>query len=261
MNESALTARRGPLVFNWDPPQRRSFVLGGFIFASVAAHLAGFYIFQVVYPPTVALLPPPARLNLISASSEQGQSLLRWVEAEDPALASMTRRAPDAKAYTLPKVEHVPSYFATEPALKEAPPLVVDLRIPSAEPPGMVPVTRRQPPKPAGLVATSVIFSGDLQQFGPAKFPSANFKRSSSEPPQNARYQVAVDRNGAVRYCFTLNSSGDTLLDEQMRNYLVLCRFAPKAETAANALVWGIAAIEWGNDVSGAGAKSTPTPP
>jgi hypothetical protein len=58
-----------------------------------------------------------------------------------------------------------------------------------------------------------------------------------------------------------LNSSGDTLLYEQMRNYLVLCRFAPKAETAANALVWGIAAIDWRNDVSGAGAKPTPTPP
>jgi TonB family protein len=261
VNESALTAPRGPLVFNWDPPRRRNLVLGGFIFASVAAHLAGFYIFQVVYPPTVALLPPPARLNLISASSEQGQSLLRWVEAEDPALASTTRRPPDAKAYALPKLEHVPSYFATEPALKEVPPPVVDLRIPSAQPPGMVPITRRQPPPPAVLFATSVVFSGDLQQLGPAKFPSANFKRSSNEAPQNARYQITVDRRGAVRYCFMLNSSGDTSLDEQARNYLTLCRFAPKPETTNSALVWGIAAIEWGNDVGVTGAKPTPATP
>jgi TonB family protein len=159
----------------------------------------------------------------------------------------------------LPKLEHVPSYFATEPALKDVPPLVVDLRIPSAQPPGMVPVTRRQSPKPAGLFATTVVFSGDLPQLGPAKFPAANFRRSSNEPPQNARYQIAVDPGGAVRYCFILNSSGDTSLDEQARNYLALCRFAPKAETATSALVWGIAAIEWGNDV--AGAKPTPATP
>src|SRR5207253_4556324 len=136
------------LLFNWGPPRRRSFALISFLIASLAAHAAGFYIFQVVYPPTVSLTPAPQRVNLISAKSEEGARLLRWVDAEDPALASTTRRPSDARRYLLGKVEHVPSYFASEPVLKEAPPLTVDLRVPSAEPPGPVPAPAQVRPNP-----------------------------------------------------------------------------------------------------------------
>src|SRR6266446_2091660 len=131
-----------PLIFNWDFPRRRNFAIAGFLVLSLVAHAACFYIFQVVYPPIMALLPPPARLNLITPDSEEGRTLLRWVEAEDPALASRTQRPPEARAYVLPKVEHVPSYVASEPVLKEPPPLVVDLRLPSSQPPGAAPMAR-----------------------------------------------------------------------------------------------------------------------
>src|SRR2546430_11124121 len=134
---SAATAT--PLLFNWGAPRRRNLALIGFLTASFAAHAACFYLFQIVYPPTVSLAPAPQRVNLIAANSEQGATLLRWVDAEDPALASTTRRPSDAKRYLLGKIEHVPSYSASEPALQAAPPLNVDLRIPSAQPAGPVP--------------------------------------------------------------------------------------------------------------------------
>src|SRR6266481_7185852 len=142
MNSLTLESVAEPLLFNWDSPRGRKLAITVFLALSFVAHAACFYIFQIVYPPTMALLPPPARLTLITPDSEEGRTLLRWVEAEDPALASRTQRPTEARAYILPKVEHAPSYVASEPVLKEPPPLVVDLRLPSSQPPGAAPMAR-----------------------------------------------------------------------------------------------------------------------
>jgi hypothetical protein len=249
------------LLFNWEAPRGRNLAITGFLIASLAAHAAGFYLFQVVYPPTVSLTPPPQRVNLISANSEQGATLLRWIDAEDPALASTTRKPPDARRYLLGKVQHIPSYFAREPTLQEAPPLTVNLRVPSAQPPGPVPAPLRARPGPIGVAATRVIFSSELDRLGQAKFVSTNFKSSTREPPQNARFRIAVDAGGAVLYCFSLTSSGDPALDEQAREHLTLCRFLGRPATTDDTLVWGIATIEWGNDIVEPGAKPAPTAP
>ena len=198
-----------PLLFNWDAPRQRNLAITGFLIVSFAAHAAGFYLFQIVYPSTVSLTPAPKRVNLIGANSEQAVTLLRWLDAEDPALVSTTRRPPYMRRREIGKVEHIPSYSASEPALKEAPPLTVDLRIPSAQPPGPVPITRSPVASPVGLQLTRVVFSGELQQLGAPKFVPANFKTSTSEPPQNAQFRIAVDPKGAVVYCFPLASSGD----------------------------------------------------
>ena len=245
------------LLFNWDAPRGRNLAFIGFLVASLAAHAAGFYLFQVVYPPTVSLTPALERVNLISAKSEEGATLLRWIDAEDPALASTTRRPSDARRYLLGKVEHVPSYFASEAVLKEAPPLTVDLRIPSAQPPGPVPAAIRPAPKPFGVAPTKVTFADGLDRLGQPKFVPPNFKASTHEPPQNAQFRIAVDPQGAVVYCFSLTSSGDAALDEQAREHLALCRFPGRSTSNGDSLVWGTATIEWGNDVAAVNAKST----
>lgn len=258
-----------PFIFSWDQPRRRNLAFAGFITASFAIHIACFYLFQVVYPPTVSLLPAPQRVNLMTANSEQTATLLRWIDAEDPALASTTRRPPHLQRREMGKVEHVPSYFASEPALKEPPPLVVDLRVPSAQPPGPVPMTRSSVAPPIGIQSTRVVFSSDLQQLGAVKLVAANFKASTTEPPQDAQFRIAVDWKGAVVYCFPLTSSGDAALDEQARQHLALCRFPARAvpsdvegpPPSGDALVWGTATIEWGNDVASPNAKLTPSEP
>ena len=266
MNASATA----PLIFNWAAPRRRNLALTGFLVASFFAHVACFYLFQIVYPPTVSLMPAPQRVNLVSASSIDGATLLRWVDAEDPALASTTRRPSDAKRYLLGKIEHIPSYFAIEPALQAAPPLNVDLRIPSAQPAGPVPMGARTTPKSIGTIPTKVTFSRELEPLGQPNFVSASFKTFGNEPPQNAQFRIAVDSHGVVRYYFPLNSSGDAALDEQARQHLALCRFPARAVPSkveeptsnAEALLWGIATIEWGNDiVAAANPKQTPSTP
>src|SRR3954468_20476621 len=113
-----------PLLFNWQPPRPRKLSIMAFLGGSIILHAFCFYLFQIVYAPAVVLLPPPARVSLITPDSEEGRTMLRWVDAEDPALASATLRPPDAPHRQLPKVQHVPSYVAEGPKLKSPPPFV-----------------------------------------------------------------------------------------------------------------------------------------
>lgn len=250
-----------PLIFNWDFPRRRNLAIAGFLVLSLVGHAACLYIFQIVYPPTVALLPPPARLNLITPDSEEGRTLLRWVEAEDPALASRTQRPRNARAYVLPKVEHVPSYVVSEPVLKEPPPFVVDLRLPSSQPPGAVPMTHPRRAHKVGVVPTRVTFSKEIESLGAPEVPSIKFTASTKDPPQAVSFRIGISRRGKILYCFPVNSSADAVLDEQARSYLALCRFPAKPSTSDQSLVWGTATIEWGNDVAQPQRASTSTPP
>jgi hypothetical protein len=260
MKASVVATAGAPLLFNWEAPRRRYLAIAGFLAASVFAHAFCFYLFQIVYPPIVSLLPPPARVSLISLSSDEGRTLLQWVEAEDPALATTTQRPLEAKNYGLPKIEHVPSYSNYEPALKTAPPLVVDLSVPSAQPPASVPRVRAKTSTSVTVARTSVSFSQELQDLGAPILPSAKFVQSGNEQPSDVRCRVGVSA-GAVHYCFPLNSSGDASLDEQAREYLVLCRFPERsASSNGGSVVWGTATIQWGNDLERGSARSTSTP-
>jgi hypothetical protein len=259
MSASTSAAADPSLLFNWEGPRPRKRAIVAFLGASVLLHAFCFYLFQIVYAPGVILLPPPARVSLITASSEEGRTLLRWVDAEDPALASATQRPPEAKQRPLPKVQHVPSYVAAEPKLKHAPPLVPDTRVPSSQPPGPVPVLRRPAPPEFGSVPTRISFSEELKGSGAPSYPPLGFTASNPESPQAIRFRIGLGPQGDVRYCFPLNSSGDLALDEQARQRLELVRFPPLSSNA-QPLVWGIATVEWGNDVTRPQSRPSNTP-
>ncbi len=240
------------LLFAWEPAPTRRLAIFGFLAASAVGHAVCFYLFQIVYPPTVALLPPPARVNLISEDTEEGRTLLRWIAAEDPALATTTQRPAEAKTFIVPKLSHVPSYLTINPALKTLPVPADDLQTPSSQPPGPVPIARVKKAVSLPATPTTIIFSENLDSLGKAEKPAMKYSASTREPPQSANFRVGVTQNGVVRYCFLQTTSGDSALDEQARAYLMLCRFIPK-DTAAikdpDRLQWAIATIEWGNDV------------
>ena len=238
-------------IFNWTPYRRRKVSLVSFIIASAALHALCFYLFQIVYPPTVALLPPPARVNLITPDSEEGRLLLRWIEAEDPALSLTTQREPDAATFALPKPQHVPGYLHRQPVLKQPPPYQPDLRVPSSRPPGSVPLPRASAAPAPVVTPTTITFSID-ESVGTPEIPPLKFTASPKEPPQAAQFRVAVSSRGDIRHCFVENSSGDRSLDEEARRHLLLCRFPTRANDVPrdeSNLVWGTATLEWGNDV------------
>ena len=263
MNASISGPAMEPLLFSWEPPRRRRAAITSFLVLSLIAHALCFYIFQIVYPTTVSLLPPPARVSVIASDSEEGRTLLRWVDAEDPALAFTTQRPAEARLRALPKVEHIPSYLAVEPSLKQIPSPVADLRIPSSQPAGAVPFVYRQTIPAAHPKKTSALFSKELDVFGAPILPDRSFAASNDETPEAIRFRIAVSGRGEIRYCFPLNSSGDPALDEEARRYLTLCRFSQSSisdEKVDRSLTWGIATVEWGNDVAHPRRTPTSTP-
>jgi hypothetical protein len=253
MNSVASEIAAEPLLFNWDSPRRQRTIFATFLVVSLVAHALCFYVFQIVYPTPVALLPPPARVTFITPDSEEGRTLLRWIDAEDPAVAFTTHPVPGARLAALPKTEHLPSYSTVEPILKELPPLKPDLRIPSSRPPGAVHSAPRKTTSARGTARTSISFSKEFDQFGAPSLPQSSFSASNEETPETLRFRVAVNELGEIRYCFPINSSGDPALDEQARLQVVRSRFAQNKETghkSDSALVWGMATIQWGSDVA-----------
>ena len=89
--------------------------------------------------------------------------------------------------------------------------------------------------------------------LGEPSFADFKFRLTQPDAPANARFRVAVDERGAIRFCFLIESSGDPALDEQARNFLQLCRFKVhenSAKIGGAALVWTSATILWGNDLA-----------
>ena len=250
-------------VFNWSPRRGRKLSLISFISASAVLHALCFYVFQVIYPPTIALLPPPARVSVITPNSDEGRLLLRWIEAEDPALSSTTVRPPDAPSFAPPKPVHVPSYSGRVPPLKEVQPHEPDLRIPSAQPPGPVPTARAAATPAATVVPTTLTFADGSDKLGTPAIPPLQFTTSSKEPPQAAQFRVGISNRGHVQYCFVESSSGDPALDEQARTHIVRTRF-PASENGdpkpQNQLTWTTATVEWGNDIATPSVPSAESP-
>jgi hypothetical protein len=205
----------------------------------------------------VALLPPQANVGVISPATEDGRALLRWAEAEDPALTLTTMRPPDSKTFALPKVQHVPSYASWTPRLRDIPPPAPDASIPSFAAPAPVVLPRVATTSPSAPRKTSVFISDELEKFGALRVPDSAFTTSAIEAPDNVRFRIAVDMRGVIRFCFIVNSSGDLALDEQARRLLVQSRFE-KAAAGENVDTWGVATIQWGSDVKR--SDSTPLP-
>jgi hypothetical protein len=252
MNSVASEIAGEPLLFSWDPPQRQKTVLASFLVLSLVAHALCFYVFQIVYPTPVVVLPPPARVTFIAPDSDGGRTLLQWIDAEDPALAFTTHLPPGASLRTLPTAGHVASYSASRPMLKDLPPLKPDLRIPSSQPPGAVRSLSRKTAPATATGRTSISFSKELDEFGAPSLPPSRFATSNKETPETLRFRVAVNDFGEIRHCFPVNSSGDPALDEQARLQVIRSRFPSHRRAGGNtgpSLVWGIATVQWGSDV------------
>lgn len=250
MNAESYAPVPGGLLFRWERPRRRRAAIAGFLLASLALHALCFYLFQIVYPPAISLLPPPAQVSVIAPTSDDARAFLNWLDAEDPALATRTERPADARAFQLPKLAHIPSYLAVPPKLKELPPRMKSHAAPSAMPPApvtVVPAASSAPPPPAPTV---LLFSDELSDL-PVTCPDLKFQASlRGAAPESVRFRVAVDSLGMVRYSFLEQSSGDGALDEQARHYLALCRFAmAERPESGGALTWATATFQFGTDL------------
>jgi hypothetical protein len=131
--------------------------------------------------------------------------------------------------------------------LRTLPQTSPDLRIPSSAAIGQMPGPQTAPSLPLVARKSSVVFSDLPAPLNSPTSPAFTFHLSRPDAPANPRFRVAIDRGGAIQYCFLIDSSGDPALDEQARQFLLRCRFPSRAEAGENP-IWSIATILWGND-------------
>jgi len=127
-------------------------------------------------------------------------------------------------------------------------------------PPGPVPVAPAVKTVPPLQAPTGLIFSDGLREL-PVTHPELKFRASLRDAPESARFRVAVDSLGTVRYSFLEQSSGDPALDEQARDYLALCRFTRSRNPGSDdRLIWATATLEFGTDLEMPPSAAEPAP-
>jgi hypothetical protein len=119
-------------------------------------------------------------------------------------------------------------------------------------------------PSAPGLARKTTANFADLPPgFSNPVFADFKFRLTHPDAPDNARFRVAIDERGAIRFCFLVESSGDPALDEQARHFLQLCRLKRKGDlppASGSSLFWTTAVILWGNDLTPNSLPSA-TPP
>ena len=123
------------LLFNWRPPRSRK-VLDSAFHRSFRAASRGLLLRFPNYLSDGRGSSSAAGPGVRSSrpDSEQGRTLLRWIEAEDPALASAPQRPPESRRRSPPRTPHIPSYVAEQPQLKHMPLPEVQVRAPEVDP-------------------------------------------------------------------------------------------------------------------------------
>lgn len=221
-----------------------SYILFFCVFGSLLAHAGTFFLFQVVYPQRVTIPQPAPHVSLLTPSSPENIALLRWIEAEDPALiANDNPVAPPALA----EVRYRPSFNTprTEPlgAPLEKTPMV---RFPKAEdrlrPTSSAPTPTPAPVPPPTL--TTISYAGKLGSRPLAHSPALESGYRATAPGEPTTLLIGVDGEGAVRFALVQHSSGDPALDDVAVRHLRNVTF----ETAEAPMIWGFATFSWGGD-------------
>ncbi|MDD5350405.1 MAG: hypothetical protein PHQ12_09365 [Chthoniobacteraceae bacterium] len=231
------------LIFRW-PERTASLLLPALFLLSVAVHGLALFVFQVVYPPTVASAPPPAQVTLLTPDTPQGAALLRWMDVQDPAAAARVEEVNPAR---LGEIAYNPSYAIAQTPLREAESPREPIPFPAAHnlldfatstPAPAVPAA-----SPRSGVATSLRFSESLRGREPAT-PAAPLRLGlkSSAKLRSAIFLVGVGDRGEVRYCFLHESSGDPDMDAQAEALLRQHAFT----VSETPLEWGFALFNWG---------------
>ena len=138
---NAATATES-LAFRLGPPRTRKLAIAGFLPLPLLLHAFCFYLFQIVYPPAVALLPPPARVSLIADDSEEGAHLLALDRGGGSGARLDHAASAGRKRVPLPKLAHVPSYLDDAAGAKDVAAPKPLTRTSSAQPPAPVPIAR-----------------------------------------------------------------------------------------------------------------------
>jgi hypothetical protein len=241
-------------TFIWPARRKSSWRLAGLIFAMLFLHSATFFLFQAATP---VINPPPRTappVQMLSATGHDGtslpenESLLRWIDAEDPALVA---RIPNVDLQTHVEVPFRPSF-----ATMRTPPLSLPAEVPTVQfPPardalslimsGMPSRETAQTPLPP--CATEVLFPGRL---GERVLQPPTFKPRArvAQLLQTSHFVMGISPEGETRFVFpqTEETGSVAALDKEAAAFLATVRFKPEPGTP---MVWATAQVRWGDDI------------
>lgn len=233
------------LTFHWPAEGGFPLVLFVCVVGSLFAHAATFFLFQVVYPQRVTIPQPAPHVSLLTPSSPENIALLRWIEAEDPALIARDNAvSPPALA----EVRYRPSFAAPRTAPLGAPEeKAQDVRFPP--PVDRLAAAETAPAAnssgPTRDAPTSIHFAGSLASRPLAQNPPLQPLRRAFAPINPTVLLIGVTDEGEIRYQFIQQTSGSAPLDEVAADHLLRLRFAP----GDAAITWAHATFAWGADV------------
>jgi hypothetical protein len=237
-----------PPLFGWEVRRRFQWSMFGFVLLSATAHAVTFFLFQVADPTRVTVPPPAPEVSLLLPTTPENRSLLRRIEADDPALVAA---ATSVQPPGLLELKYRPSYET----VRTAPRTVAESSDPIPIPPAKDPLAIIRSSRPAGALAsaatppipTRLSFSPELQTRAPQSSPRMSFKKRGTAPLEPAKFLIGVTDRGEVRFVFLQRPSGDPALDQQAAAQLPEIDFAH----ATAPITWGFATVSWGDDAYG----------
>jgi len=217
-------------------------------------HSAAFFLFQAATPvinlpprtaPPIQLLTPYGPDGQISAENE---SLLRWIDAEDPALVA---RVPNVEMPAHVEVPFVPSCMQMR-----TPPL------------GLPPQPQTVQFPPARDVMTLIMSGMPARQVNRAplpsrptelRFSSALTTRLGTPPPfkpqqratelvQVSQFLIGITAEGETQFVFPQKQEVGSVpaLEKEAAAFLGGLQFKPDP---AMPIVWGSVQVHWGDDI------------
>ena len=241
------------LTFDWPRREGFPFLLFGCVAASLFTHTATFFLFQVAEPLRTSIRPSAPQVSVLTPSSPEALALLRWIDAQDPALVAA------ANSVTPPGVFDIayrPSYAAKLPAPLGPVEQPVAVAFPPARDPLSIIISADAkpltPPAVSAPHPTTLIFSSALANRAPAPLPPLIVKTRTAEPVEPTRQLIGVTGRGEVRFVFLQSSSGNPALDEQAAAHLQTLAFA----SSDAPITWATATMTWGDDTYEENPKS-----
>ncbi len=232
------------LTFDWPRREGFPFLLFGYVAASLFAHAATFFLFQVADPLRTSIPPSAPQVSVLTPSSPEAIALLHWIDAQDPALVAAANSVTPPGLFD---IAYRPSYEKKPMPLGpvEQP---VTIAFPAARDPlAIITSADARPPAPPAIRAphpTTVLFSSALADRAPVPLPPLAVKTRTAEPLVPTRQLIGVTGRGEVRFVFLQSSSGNPALDEQAAGHLQTLTFAASAAP----ITWATATITWGDD-------------
>ena len=240
------------LTFDWPRREGFPFLLCGCLAASLGAHAATFFLFQVADPLGTSLPRSAPQVSVLTPSSPESIALLHWIDAQDPALVATAHSVTPPGLFA---IAYRPSYAPRPAPLGPVEQPVAIAFPPARDPLAIITSAATRPPAPPAVSAphpTTVIFSSALAARAPTPLPPPALKTRTAEPVEPTRHLIGVTDRGEVRFVFLQSSSGNPALDDQAAAHLQTLTFA-----ASDApITWTSATVVWGDDAYGENPKS-----